>query len=84
MEFLKRKKNKDKTTTEENQALRSGDLDIYRAGAFEGDPPTGSFYAPQPATSAYTGETLVQQAVHTSSISPQSLTVRRYSLNHIS
>ncbi|EHK98097.1 hypothetical protein M7I_6147 [Glarea lozoyensis 74030] len=50
MDFLKRKKNKDKNTTEENQALNSGDLEIYRAGAFEGDPPTGSFYAPQPAT----------------------------------
>ncbi|EPE36065.1 AhpD-like protein [Glarea lozoyensis ATCC 20868] len=64
MDFLKRKKNKDKNTTEENQALNSGDLEIYRAGAFEGDPPTGSFYAPQPATSAYAGETLVQRAVN--------------------
>jgi hypothetical protein len=45
MDFLKKKKIKEKKSVE-GQGLRSGDQEVYRAGAFEGDPPTGSFYAP--------------------------------------
>jgi hypothetical protein len=49
MDFLRRKKEK---KSEEGQALRGAGAgsadrqDVYPAGAFEGDPPTGSFYAP--------------------------------------
>jgi hypothetical protein len=57
MDFLKRKKVEEKKSGED-QALRgASEQDVYRAGAFEGDPPMGSFYAPATGSPGFAAST---------------------------